>query len=143
MTAPTRQLPEPPLTSANVDQFYETVFAPWVRAQGHEVVSVEEGHVVTRLRQDPAQHFSAGVLCGQALMSAVDTAMVLAVFTLEDNSSRGTASQSTRFLRPAGGEPMLFEATVVKAGRTAVYGEVHVRGEESGTLVAHATCEFL
>jgi acyl-coenzyme A thioesterase PaaI-like protein len=76
-------------------------------------------------------------------MSAIDTTMVLAVLTLEDNSARGTASQSTRFLRPAGGEPMLVEATVVKAGRTAVYGEVHVRGEDSGTLVAHATCEFL
>lgn len=143
MTAPERPIPEPPLTSANVDQFYEAVFAPWVRAQGHEIVSVEEGHVVTRLPQDPAQQFFAGVLCGQALMSAIDTAMVLAVFTLEGSSSRGTASQSTRFLRPAGGEPMLFEATVVKAGRTAVYGEVHVRGEDSGTLVAHATCEFL
>lgn len=76
-------------------------------------------------------------------MSAIDTAMVLAVFTLEDNSPRGTASQSTRFLRPAGGEPMLVEATVIKAGRNAVYGEVHVRGEDSGRLVAHATCEFL
>lgn len=143
MTRAERPLPELPMTSANADQFYEAVFAPWVRAQGHEIVSVEEGHVVTRLPQDPAQQFFAGVLCGQALMSAIDTAMSMAVFTLEGSSVRGTASQSTRFLRPAGGQPMLVEATIVKSGRTAVYGEVHVRGEDNGKLVAHATCEFL
>lgn len=132
-----------PLTAETAEELYDQIFAPWVKEQGHEILEVEEGRVVTRLPQDPRQFHWAGVLCGQAVMSAIDTAMVLAMMSVDPWPQGGTTNQSTRFLRPATGAPMLVEAQVLKAGRTVWYGEVHVRNEETGALVAHATCEFL
>ena len=130
-----------PVTADNVDEAYETIFAPWVKAQGHEIVTVEEGRVVTRLPQDPEQHHFGGVFCGQALMSAIDTAISIAVQTLPVGPRGGTTHQTTQFLRRADGA-VLVEANVLKAGRRSWYGEVHVRDEATGDLVAHATSEF-
>ena len=135
--------PEPPITMDNVDQLVEWMFAPWVRSQGHEVLEVEEGRVVTRLAADPEQSHFAGTLCGQAIMSAVDTAMAIAMMTVEPIPTSGTAQQSTRFLRPAAGEAVVIEARVLKAGKRTWYGEIHVRDEDSDKLVAHATSEFV
>ena len=135
--------PIPPITMDNVDQLVAWMFAPWVRAQGHEVLEVEEGRVVTRLAADPQQQHFAGTLCGQAIMSAVDTAMAIAMMTVEPIPAHGTAQQSTRFLRPAAGEAVVLEARVLKAGKRTWYGEVHVRDEASQELVAHATSEFV
>lgn len=70
-----REPPTPPITSDNVDELVEWMFAPWVRAQGHEVPEVDEGRVVTRHPAAPEQVHVAGTLCGQAIMSGVDTAM--------------------------------------------------------------------
>lgn len=135
--------PTPPITSANVDELIEWMFAPWVKAQGHEVVDVGEGRVVTRLPADPEQFHFAGTLCGQAIMSAVDTAMAIAMMTVEPSPMSGTAQQSTRFLRPAAGTAIVIEARVLKAGKRTWYGEVHVRDEDTQELVAHATSEFV
>jgi uncharacterized protein (TIGR00369 family) len=130
-----------PITSENVDRAYELIFAPWVKAQGLEFLEVREGFVRARLPQDPAQQFFSGALCGQALMSAIDTVMSLAMATTE-RQSRGTASQNNQFLRPAVGGDLLVEAKVLKFGRSIAYGDVHVRRESDGELIAHATSEF-
>ena len=135
--------PIPPITMDNVDQLVAWMFAPWVRAQGHEVLDVEEGRVVTRLAADAQQLHFAGTLCGQAIMSAVDTAMAIAMMTVDPIPTSGTAQQSTRFLRAAGGRAIVIEARVLKAGKRTWYGEVHVRDEETQQLVAHATSDFV
>lgn len=132
-----------PLTREQADDFYEWMFAPWVRAQGHQVVELAPGRVVTRVPQDPAQHHFAGFMCGQAVMSAIDTAMAMAMMTVEPAPTRGTASQNTRFLKSAAGGDLLVEAKVLKAGRAVWYGEALVRVDGKEELVAHATCEFL
>ncbi len=130
-----------PVTAANIDRFYDTVFAPWVKSQGIEFLEIDEGHVRARLSQDAAQHLFTGAMCGQALMSAIDTVMTVAVST-RDRVPRGTRSQSTQFLRPAIGEDLILQAVVKKWGRSSAFGDVHVVLETSGDLVAHATCEF-
>ncbi len=128
------------VTMDNVDEFVNQVFAPWVKAQGLQFLDVREGYAKARLPQDPQQQFFSGATCGQALMSAIDTTMVIAMSTTH-RSARGTQSQSTRFLRPAAEEDLIVEAQVKKWGRSS-YGDVHVWLEGSGELVAHATCEF-
>ena len=127
----------------NVDRLYQWMFAPWVKRQAHEILTVEPGFVAMRLRQDPEQQFFSGAMCGQALMSAIDTCMSIAMMSVDPAPTRGTASQSTQFLRSAAGDDLLVEARVLKAGRTVWYGETRVQFESSGDLVAHATCEFL
>ncbi|UCG40491.1 MAG: PaaI family thioesterase [Acidimicrobiia bacterium] len=124
----------------DLDAFVEWLFAPWVKAQGLEFLEVERGRVVARLPQDPSQQFVSGAMCGQSLMSAIDTVMSVAMAT-GDSLPRGTQHIDTHFLHPAEGEALLVEAVVKRWGRTS-YGDVHVRLESSGALVAHATASF-
>lgn len=130
-----------PITIDNVAEIYDAVFAPWVKEQGLEILAVSEGSVGARLPQDPRQRFAFGAICGQAQMSAIDTTMAIAMMT-SDRRVAGTTSQSTQFIRPAAGEALLIEARVLKWGRTVCFGDVHVTGENTGVLIAHATCEF-
>ena len=130
-----------PNTMDNVSEAYDLVFAPWVKAQGLIVLEVEIGRVKARLPQDPEQQFFTGAMCGQALMSAVDTVMSLAMHT-HGRNSRGTASQNNQFLRAAIGDDLIIEAQVMKMGKNSAYGDTRVWFEGSGDLVVHSTSEF-
>jgi hypothetical protein len=55
------------------------LFAPWVQALGLKVESLDAESVTLRLPQDPQLSRVGGMLCGQAMMAAADTAMVLAL----------------------------------------------------------------
>jgi len=130
-----------PHTNETMHEAYELVFAPWVKAQGLQLLDCEVGRVKARLPQDPEQQFFTGAMCGQALMSAVDTVMSMAMHTY-DRTSRGTASQNNQFLRAAIGDDLIIEAQVLKMGKNSAYGEVFVTFEGSGDLVVHSTAEF-
>jgi uncharacterized protein (TIGR00369 family) len=84
-----------------------------------------------------------GVVCGQALMSLADTAMVFAV------SSAGggylpmtTVDQTVHFLRPATRVDVLAEAKVVRLGRTMAYGSVTLRTIDDDRPVALAQTAY-
>lgn len=130
-----------PNRQENIEEVYALVFAPWVKRQGLEILEVEEGRVKARFRQDPEQQFFSGAMCGQSLMSAVDTVMSMAIHTYP-RPSKGTVSQNNQFLRAAVGDDMIIESVVLKMGRTLAYGETKVTFEGSGKLVVHATSEY-
>ena len=130
-----------PCTAQNVAELHGLLFAPWVKQQRLEFLEVEEGRVKARLPQDAEQHFLGGGICGQALMSAIDTVMSMAMLTYPRNS-KGTASQNNQFLRPAAGDDLIIEAVVLKMGKHSAYGETHVVFEGSGELVVHSTSEY-
>jgi hypothetical protein len=54
-------------------------FAPWVQALGLTVEAVASDAAMLRLPFDPRLVRVGGTVCGQALMTAADTAMVIAV----------------------------------------------------------------
>jgi acyl-coenzyme A thioesterase PaaI-like protein len=130
------------VTQSIVDDYYEFLFAPWVKAMGLVDLQVGEGSASARLPQNTALQWASGAICGQALMSAIDTVASLAVGT-GDRQRKGTASQRTQFLRPAAGEDLLISAKVLQSGSTITYLETHVTLAGSGKLVAHATLEFV
>jgi acyl-coenzyme A thioesterase PaaI-like protein len=82
-----------------------------------------------------------GAVCGQVIMSAVDTVASLAMATT-DRVPKGTVYQHTHFLRPAMSEDMRVEASVLRFGKTSAFAETRVSFITSGELVAHATLEF-
>lgn len=131
-----------PLTQATLSETYETVFAPWVKAMGLVDIQVGVGTASARLPQSKDLQWAAGAVCGQALMSAIDTVAALAAATGE-RARRGTASQRTQFLRPAAGGDLLVTAKVLQSGSTITYLESHITLVASGKLVAHATLEFV
>lgn len=129
-----------PLSAAGVDEIHDILFAPWVKQQRLQFLEVEQSRVKARLPQDPQQQFVSGAMCGQALMSAADTVMSLAMLTR--GVTRGTTSQNNQFLCAAAGEDLIVEATVLRFGKTIAYGETFIRFEQSGALVMHSTSEF-
>ena len=130
-----------PVSQANVEQAYEFVFAPWVKAMGLCDFKVERGRVSARLPLDNALKFSSGAVCGQALMSAIDTITALAMATT-DRTTKGTVYQHTHFLHPAIDDDFIVEAQVLRFGKATAYAEARVRFAASGDLVTHAVLEF-
>jgi acyl-coenzyme A thioesterase PaaI-like protein len=133
--------PKLPLTNATVEEFYEWLFAPWVKELGLRDFDVAPGRVVATLPQDRKLQFVSGAICGQVIMSAVDTVVSLAMATTE-RTSKGTIYQHTHFLRPAMTHDMHVEANVLRFGKASAFAEAKVTFANSGELVAHATLEF-
>ena len=119
-------------------------FAPWVQQLGLRVRRAGDGEVELGLPIAPQHVHGGGVLCGQTLMAAADTAMVLAVMSrLGEFRPMTTVQLQTSFLRPIpgdGGEATVV-ARVLRLGRTLAFGEIEVSDRE-GRLAAHATTTY-
>lgn len=126
---------------AALQNLHDEIFAPWVRELGLVVRSTSEDGVALALPVAPRHVHGGGVVCGQTLMAAADTALVLAISRrLGGFRPQTTVQLQTSFLRPVGKDvaEVAVEARVLRAGRNLVFGEVHLRLPD-GTLVAHAT----
>ena len=118
-------------------------FAPWVQAHGLTVEAVAADAATLRLPFDPRLVRVGGTVCGQALMTAADTAMVIAVSAaLGGFRPMATVGQTISFLRPVANDDVLVEARVLRLGRTLAFGEISLRAAGSGALAAHATTTY-
>ena len=129
------------VTNENVIDFYEWLFAPWVKEIGLQEISVCPGKAVAILSQNEKLQFSSGAICGQIIMSVVYTVESIAVATT-DRLSKGTVYQHTHFLRPALSEDLRIEARVLRFGKSTAFVETKVTYAFSEKMVAHATLEF-
>jgi uncharacterized protein (TIGR00369 family) len=118
-------------------------FAPWVQTLDLRVESFEPGVVTLRLPQQAALSRIGGIVCGQALMSAADTAMVLAIVTqlgIERNMT--TVQLSTSFLKPLSNQDALVTARVIRAGKNLVFGEIDIVAAGDGKSVCRASTTY-
>ena len=130
-----------PVTQEKASAAFDFVFAPWIKEMGLTDIVVREGYCSLRLPQNDRLKFSAGALCGQALMAAIDTAAAMAAATSE-RSTKGTTYQHTHFLRPAKGDDVIIAAEVKRFGKASAYIDCTATFATSGELVAHAVLEF-
>ena len=130
-----------PLTNDTVLEYFDYLFAPWVKALGLRDFKVEAGVVSALLPQNDALKFVSGAICGQAIMAAIDTVASLAM-TTKDRVPKGTVYQHTHFLRPAVNDDFYVRAEVLRFGRALAYAEVRVTFAATGVLAAHASIEF-
>lgn len=133
--------PKLPGTNETVAEFYDWLFAPWVKELGLKDFQVSRGRVSAILPQNTRLQFVSGTVCGQVVMSAVDTIAALAMST-SDRPAKGTVYQHTHFLRPAMAEDLHVEGNVLRFGKASAFCETRVTLAASGDLVAHATLEF-
>jgi acyl-coenzyme A thioesterase PaaI-like protein len=118
-------------------------FAPWVQALDLQVVSSGAGAVTLRLPQNPALSRVGGMLCGQAMMAASDTAMVLALIEHFGEFRPCTTVQlNSSFLKPLSDQDALVEARVLRAGKSLAFGEIDIRGATDGKSVSRATTTY-
>jgi len=120
------------------------VFAEWVRELDLRVLEARAGEVVLALPVTRKHVHEGGVLCGQTMMAAADTAMVLAVMTrLGGFKPMTTVQLQTSFLRPVSGSSGAARvvARVLRMGKSLVFGEVQVINADD-ELAAHATTTY-
>ena len=120
------------------------VFAEWVQQLDLRVLEARAGEVTLALPVTRKHVHEGGVLCGQTMMAACDTAMVLAIITrLGGFKPMTTVQLQTSFLRPIPGDSGFARvtATVLRMGKKLVFGEVRVFGADE-KLAAHATTTY-
>ena len=105
--------------------------AAWVVDLGFRITAAEPGEVTFELDVRPAQVHKGNVLCGQAIMAAFDTGMVMVMVSLAagtDDPGRGftTVSLNSVFERgvPSDTGTVTFHARATRPGRTLVFGQI-------------------
>ena len=118
-------------------------FAPWVQALGLKVECFDSDSVTARLPQNQQLSRVGGMLCGQAMMAAADTAMVLALINyFGDFKPCTTVQMNTSFLKPLAGQDGLVQARVLRAGKSLAFGEIDIRGANDGKSVCRASVTY-
>ena len=118
-------------------------FAPWVQSLGLQVESFGAESVTLRLPQSDQLSRVGGMLCGQAMMAAADTAMVLALINqFGEFRPCTTVQMNTSFLKPLSKQDGLVEARVIRAGKSLAFGEIDIRGADDGKSVCRASVTY-
>ena len=146
--------PIPMSLEALQQMLQDDVFAGYVQTLGLRVVDVRDNEVVLALPVVPHLVHVGGVVCGQALMAAADSAMVLAIsHQLGGFRPMTTVQLQTSFLRPIAGpgpgpgtlpgSPVeaRIVARVLRAGKNLVFGEIEAL-DSAGRLAAHSTTTY-
>ena len=117
-------------------------WAPWVRDLGLQVLAMSPTSTTCCLPNTDRLVQGFGVVCGQAMMAAADTAMVIALTKYD--GMLGTVQASIVFLKPVvAGVSLHLEAKVIKVSKTQAYGTVDFfREDKPGDVVAQVTCLF-
>ena len=96
-----------------------------------------------RLPQSEQLSRVGGMLCGQAMMAAADTAMVLALIShFGQVKPCATVQLSSTFLKPLSGQDALVTARVLRAGKTMAFGEIELCGALDGKSVFKASTTY-
>ena len=119
------------------------LFAPWVQDLGLRVTAIGPDAATLVLPFDPRLARVGGTVCGQAMMAAADTAMVIAIASqLGGMRPMTTVTLTTHFMRPVADSDLEVTARVLKPGRTTVFGEIRMTALSDGRLAAHATTTY-
>lgn len=121
-------------------------FAPWVLALKLRVTACDASGATLLMPFDEQLLRVGGIVCGQALMSAADTAMVIAIAAASGGlRPMATVSQNVSFLRAitgTTGQDVQIVARVLKTGKTLVFGEVEIRAPGDERIGVHATTTY-
>lgn len=140
--------PTPMSLDALQQMLLDAVFAGYVQTLGLRVVHARDNAVTLALPVVPHLVHVGGVVCGQALMAAADSAMVLAIsHRLGGFRPMTTVQLQTSFLRPIPGPAAgtsaeaRIVARVLRAGKNLVFGEIEAL-DSAGRLAAHSTTTY-
>jgi uncharacterized protein (TIGR00369 family) len=118
-------------------------FAPWVQELGLTVEGFGPGSATLRLPRNDQLSRVGGMLCGQAMMAAADTAMVLALISqFGEFRPCTTVQMNTSFLKPLSNQDALVEARVLRAGKALAFGEIDIRGADDGKSVCRSSTTY-
>jgi len=129
---------------AGLQATLEELAADYTKRLGLRVDAVAPGEVTLTLPVTPELVHGGGILCGQAILAAADTAMLLAMIAqLGEFKPMTTVQLQASFLRPVPKETtgVAVVARVLRFGKSLSYGEVEFKTPD-GKLAAHATTTY-
>ena len=104
--------------------------APCVQDLGITVDAVAANRVRLKMKNGPRVRHGGGVVCGQALMSLADTAMVVALSAaLGRFLPMTTVTQTAHFLRSIREGDVVAECRILRMGRNLAFGDVMIYAE--------------
>ena len=118
--------------------------ADYTKRLGLRVETVAPGEVTLTLPITPELVHAGEVLCGQAILAAADTAMLVAMIAqLGEFRPMTTVQLQTSFIRPVprAVNCIVVFATLLRHGRRLSFGAVEFKTPD-GALVAHATTTY-
>lgn len=125
------------------------VFAPWVQDLQLSIERIDQpsdsggAGAVLRMKFSDRLCREGGVICGQALMSLADTAIVFAVSAASGRyRPMTTVDQTTHFLKPAANMDVLAEARIIRFGKTMAFGQVILSGTGDNKPVAMVSTAY-
>jgi uncharacterized protein (TIGR00369 family) len=118
-------------------------FAPWVHTLELEVRAADTEQITLRLPHGSHLARTGGMVCGQALMAAADTAVALAVFSHFGAFRPCTTVQmNSSFLRPLVGQDGQVQARLVRVGKALAFAEVDIAGATDGKSVCRVSATY-
>jgi uncharacterized protein (TIGR00369 family) len=132
------------MDAAALQATLDRLAADCVKRLGLRVETVEAGQVTLSLPVSADIVHAGGVVCGQAILAAADTAMLVAMIAeLGEFRPMTTVQLQTSFVRPVAKDAtrMGVVARVLRAGKSLSYGDVEFRTQD-GRLAAHATMTY-
>lgn len=132
------------MDAAALQAIFEGLAADYTRRLGLRVETVAPGEVTLTLPVTPELVHAGGVLCGQAILAAADTAMLLAMIAqLGEFRPMTTVQLQTSFLRPVPKDALSLAviARILRFGKSLSYGEVEFSTSDR-KLAAHSTTTY-
>lgn len=125
-----------PLTPSDANAILADNFAPWVLASGVRVEAIGSDNATLRIPFSDQLCRVGGILCGQALLTGADTAMVIALAASAGTFKPCTTVDLTvNYMRPITKADALLEAKVMRIGKTLAFCTCEIR-EVGGTRPA-------
>jgi uncharacterized protein (TIGR00369 family) len=138
-----RDAPEETFNAAAAQALLDEVTAPWVRDLGLRVISVSAMQSCFFLPFSDRLTRDAGMICGQAIVAAADTAMIAAVTaSIGSYAPITTVDIASRFLRPLGDAGGDVTVDILKAGRRLIVGRITITDHATGKLAADLTSTY-
>ena len=132
------------MDAATLQATLDRIAADYVKRLQLRVETVAPGEVTLTMPVLPELVHGGGVLCGQAIMSAADTAMLLAMIAqLGEFRPMTTVQLQTAFVRPVPKDSaqVTVLARVRRLGKTLSYGDIDFL-TDGDKLAAHATATY-
>ena len=121
----------------------KTVTAPWIQDLDLRVDSISDLKCKFTLNYSEKLVRAGNIICGQAIVSAADTAMIVAVISaIGEYQEITTVDISCKYLRPLLREGGEVETEILKLGKRLVVGRIIVNDIESDKLAAEISCTY-
>ncbi|KAB2920078.1 MAG: PaaI family thioesterase [Hyphomicrobiaceae bacterium] len=130
----------PNFSIAAANAVLQECFAPWVLALGIKAELVGADTATLRIPFSDQLCRVGGIMCGQALLTGADTAMVIALAAASGGFKPcTTVDLTTNYMRPVTKADALLDAKVMRLGKTLAFCTCEVREAGAAKPSAFAT----